>query len=98
MIEHRSFLVASIDGHGPGCRIDVVPTILEAAGLPDPRMVNGTPQRPIEGTSMVCTWDDPKSPGRQQIQYFEMVGNRGIYFDGWFAGTVHVKPWSSLQN
>jgi len=74
--------------------IDVVPTILEAAGLPQPRVVNGVPQRPIEGTSMVYTWDYPKAPSQHTIQYFEMFGNRGIYFDGWFAGTVHMKPWA----
>jgi arylsulfatase A-like enzyme len=78
--------------------IDIVPTILEAAGLPQPRIVNGTPQRPIEGVSMVYTWDYPKAPDRHQIQYFEMFGNRGIYFDGWFAGTVHVKPWGKVEN
>jgi len=78
--------------------IDVVPTILEAAGLPQPRVVNGVPQRPIEGTSMVYTWDYPNAPGRHGIQYFEMFGNRGIYFDGWFAGTVHIKPWGKVEN
>jgi arylsulfatase len=78
--------------------IDVVPTILEAAGLPEPRIVNGTPQRPIEGVSMVYSWDDARSPSRHQIQYFEMFGNRGVYFDGWFAGTVHVTPWGQVEN
>lgn len=78
--------------------IDVVPTILEAVGLPQPRIVNGTPQRPIEGVSMVYTWDYPKAPDRHQIQYFEMFGNRGVYFDGWFAGTVHLKPWGKVEN
>jgi len=78
--------------------IDVVPIILEAVGLPQPRVVNGTPQRPIEGTSMVYTWDYPKSPGRHELQYFEMFGNRGIYFDGWFAGTLHLKPWGKVEN
>ena len=78
--------------------IDVVPTILEAANLPEPRIVNGTPQRPIEGGSMVYTFDEPLSPSRHQIQYFEMFGNRGIYFDGWFAGTVHIKPWGNVEN
>ncbi|MCJ7753760.1 MAG: sulfatase-like hydrolase/transferase, partial [Thermoanaerobaculales bacterium] len=78
--------------------IDVVPTILEAAGLPEPRIVNGTPQRPIEGTSMVYTWDFPNSPSRHTIQYFEMFGNRGIYYDGWFAGTIHIKPWGKVEN
>jgi arylsulfatase len=78
--------------------IDVVPTILEAVGLPEPRIVNGTPQRPIEGVSMVYSWDEPRAPGRHQIQYFEMFGNRGVYLDGWFAGTVHVKPWGKVEN
>jgi arylsulfatase A-like enzyme len=78
--------------------IDIVPTILEAAGLPQPRIVNGTPQRPIEGVSMVYTWDYPMAPDRHQIQYFEMFGNRGVYFDGWFAGTVHVTPWGKVEN
>jgi len=78
--------------------IDVVPTILEAIGVPEPRIVNGTPQRPIEGVSMLYSFDDAKSPSRHQIQYFEMFGNRGIYFDGWFAGTVHLKPWGKPEN
>ena len=78
--------------------IDVVPTILEAAGLPQPRIVNGVPQRPIEGVSMLYSWDDGRSPSRHQIQYFEMFGNRGIYFDGWFAGTIHLKPWGKVEN
>jgi len=78
--------------------IDVVPTILEAVGLPEPRVVNGAPQRPIEGVSMVYSWDYPNAPGRHEIQYFEMFGNRGIYYDGWFAGTVHVKPWGKVEN
>ncbi len=78
--------------------IDVVPTILEACSLPQPRVVNGVPQRPIEGTSMVYTWDYPNAPGRHQIQYFEMFGNRGLYFDGWFAGTVHIAPWGKVEN
>ncbi len=78
--------------------IDVVPTILEAVGLPQPRIVNGTPQRPIEGVSMVYSWDDGRSPSRHQIQYFEMFGNRGIYFDGWFAGTLHLVPWGKVDH
>ena len=78
--------------------IDVVPTILEATGLPQPRIVNGVPQRPIEGVSMLYSWADGRSPSRHQIQYFEMFGNRGIYFDGWFAGTLHLKPWGKVEN
>jgi arylsulfatase len=78
--------------------IDVVPTILEACELPQPRIVNGVPQRPIEGVSMAYTWEFPNAPGRHQVQYFEMFGNRGLYFDGWFAGTVHIKPWGDVEN
>ena len=78
--------------------IDIVPTILEAIKVPEPRIVNGTPQRPIEGGSMLYSFDDAKSPSRHQIQYFEMFGNRGIYFDGWFAGTIHLKPWGKVEN
>jgi arylsulfatase A-like enzyme len=73
--------------------IDVAPTVLEAAGLPEPKIVNGTPQAPIEGVSMVYTFDDAKAEGRHKTQYFEIFGNRAIYADGWFAGTVHRAPW-----
>jgi arylsulfatase len=78
--------------------IDVVPTVLEACKLPQPRIVNGAPQRPIEGVSMVYSWDDARAPSRHQIQYFEMFGNRGIYFDGWFAGTLHLIPWGKVEH
>ncbi|QDU37495.1 Arylsulfatase [Maioricimonas rarisocia] len=74
--------------------IDVVPTILEAAKLPQPRVVNGVPQRPIEGVSMLYSFDDAEAADRHTIQYFEMFGNRGLYYDGWFAGTIHVAPWA----
>ena len=73
--------------------IDVAPTVLEAAGLPEPKSVNGTPQLPIEGVSMVYTFDDAKAAGRHAVQYFEIFGNRAIYADGWFAGTLHRAPW-----
>jgi arylsulfatase A-like enzyme len=75
--------------------VDVAPTILEAAGLPEPKSVNGTVQKPIEGVSMAYTFDDPKADGRHKVQYFEMIGNRAIYADGWFAGTIHKAPWES---
>ena len=78
--------------------IDVVPTILEAAGLPEPTEVNGTPQRPIEGVSMMYSFDDPDARDRHTTQYFEMGGNRGVYHDGWFAGTIHLKPWGEPEN
>lgn len=73
--------------------IDVAPTILEAAGLPEPKEVNGTKQLPIEGVSMLYTLDSPKAPSRRETQYFEIFGNRGIYSKGWFAGTVHRAAW-----
>jgi arylsulfatase len=73
--------------------IDVAPTILEAARLPEPKSVNGTVQAPIEGVSMVYAFGDAKAPGRRQTQYFEIFGNRAIYHDGWFAGTIHRAPW-----
>ena len=72
--------------------IDIVPTILEAAGLPQPESVNGIPQRPIEGVSMVYTWDDAKAPGRRTTQYFEMFGSRAIYHDGWIASAPPPSP------
>ena len=70
--------------------IDVAPTVLEAAGLPEPRSVNGVVQKPIEGVSMTYAFDDAKAASRRRIQYFEMIGNRAIYADGWFAGTVQL--------
>ena len=73
--------------------IDIVPTILEAAGLPEPYMVNGVAQKPIEGVSMAYTFDDPDAEDRHTTQYFEMFGNRGIYQDGWTAVTRHSLPW-----
>jgi len=75
--------------------IDVAPTILEAAGLPEPRVVNGTPQRPMDGVSMVYTFDDPQAKGQHVTQYFEMFGNRAIYHDGWWARTIHKAPWEA---
>ena len=72
--------------------IDVVPTILEAARLPEPVMVNGVAQRPIEGVSMAYSWDDAKAPGRRVTQYFEMFGSRAIYHDGWIASAPPISP------
>ena len=73
--------------------IDIAPTILEAAGLPEPKMVNGIPQIPMEGVSLAYTFDDAKAKDRRVTQYFEILGNRAIYHDGWFAGTIHRVPW-----
>ena len=73
--------------------IDVAPTILEAAGLPEPTMVNGVQQSPMEGTSMLYTFNDADAAERHDLQYFEMFGNRGIYHKGWSAVTKHKTPW-----
>jgi arylsulfatase len=73
--------------------IDVAPTILEAAGLPEPKMVNGVAQRPMDGTSLVYSFDDATAKDRHTTQYFEMFGNRAIYHEGWFARTIHKAPW-----
>ena len=78
--------------------IDIVPTILEVTGLPQPSSVNGVAQRPIEGVSMAYTFDYPEAPSARRTQYFEIVGNRAIYHDGWMASTTPVStPWSSFE-
>ena len=75
--------------------IDVAPTLLEVAGLPEPTFVNGVQQRPIEGTSMAYSFNDPAAPERRLTQYFEMAGNRGLYHKGWTAVTRHRTPWET---
>ena len=77
--------------------IDVAPTVLEAAGLPEPVSVNGMAQSPIEGVSMLYAFDDAKAAERHETQYFEMFGNRGIYHKGWTAVTKHKTPWTALD-
>jgi arylsulfatase A-like enzyme len=72
--------------------IDVAPTVLAAAGLPEPTIVHGVAQEPLHGTSMVYSFDDAQAPERHETQYFEMVGNRGIYHQGWSAVTLHRRP------
>jgi arylsulfatase len=83
--------------------IDVAPTILEAAGLPEPKVVNGVPQTPIEGVSMRYSFNDAQATDRHLTQYFEIFGNRAVYHEGWLAGTVHraaweFKPRATLEN
>ena len=74
--------------------IDIVPTILEATGIREPVRVNGVPQKPIEGVSMVYTWDKKNEhlPSTHKTQYFEMFGNRAIYQEGWIASTTPPQP------
>jgi len=74
--------------------IDFAPTVLEAAGIPAPTMVNGVMQSPYEGTSMLYSFEDGDVPERHRTQYFEMFCNRGIYHDGWSAVTKHRTPWA----
>jgi len=77
--------------------IDIVPTILEAAGLPEPISVNGVNQRPIEGISMAYTFDEPRAADRRKTQYFEIFGNAGVYHEGWTAVTTPQRlPWVSI--
>jgi arylsulfatase len=73
--------------------IDVAPTVLEAAGIPQPVSVDGIQQDPIEGTSMLYAFNDAKAADQHETQYFEMFGNRGIYHKGWTAVTKHGTPW-----
>lgn len=73
--------------------IDVAPTILDAAGIPAPLFVNGIQQAPLEGVSMLDTLRDSSAPESHLVQYFEIMGNRGIYHNGWTACTRHRTPW-----
>ena len=76
--------------------IDIVPTLLELTGIPAPETVNGIKQKPIEGVSLAYTFDkaNANAPTRHRTQYFEMMGNRGIYHDGWYANTTPITaPW-----
>lgn len=81
--------------------IDIVPTILEAAGIAEPVMIDGVPQKPIEGTSMAYTFDrlNADAPSTRKIQYFEMLGNRALYSEGWIASCRHGRlPWITSGN
>jgi len=73
--------------------IDIAPTILNAANLPEPQTVDGVKQTPMQGFSMIETFSNPKTPEFHKTQYFEIVGNRAIYNDGWVASVLHKAPW-----
>ena len=74
--------------------IDIVPTIYEAAGITPPTVMDGAQQKPLEGVSLVYTFDNANAPTRHTTQYFELVGNRAIYKDGWMASTTPLRlPW-----
>jgi arylsulfatase A-like enzyme len=77
---------------------DIAPTVMEAAGLPFPKSVNGTEQTPFSGASFAYSFDDAKAADRHTTQYFEMFGNRGIYDNGWVACTRHSIPWLMVPN
>ena len=77
--------------------IDIVPTMYEAAGITPPTMMDGTQQKPLEGVSLVYTFDSANAPTRHGTQYFEMLGNRAIYKDGWMANTTPLRlPWITI--
>jgi arylsulfatase A-like enzyme len=77
--------------------IDIVPTIYEAAGIMPPTVMDGVQQKPLEGVSLVHTFDNANTPTRHSTQYFELVGNRAIYKDGWMASTTPLRPpWVTI--
>ncbi len=77
--------------------VDLAPTIYEAIGIRPPAEVNGIAQKPIEGVSFVYTFDDPQAKGRHATQYFEMLGSRALYHDGWVAAAFHGRiPWAGF--
>ena len=81
--------------------IDIAPTILEATGIPQPDVIDGIKQRPMDGVSMAYTWDKASAdaPSRRTTQYFEMLGNRAIYHEGWVAATTPATlPWELSTN
>ncbi|MDP1723374.1 MAG: arylsulfatase [Alphaproteobacteria bacterium] len=78
--------------------IDITPTILEATGIQLPTVINGVKQKPIEGYSLVYSFDEAKAPTQHKTQYFEMLGNRGIYHEGWMANTTPLRlPWQAAS-
>ncbi|WP_336881285.1 arylsulfatase [Rhodococcus globerulus] len=76
---------------------DVVPTVLEAAGIAQPETVGGVAQQPMDGVSMLYSLNDPSAPDRRTTQYFEVFGNRGIYHEGWVACTAHRVPMQAAS-
>jgi arylsulfatase len=79
--------------------IDITPTILEVAGITVPTEVNGVKQQQLEGTSLAYTFDNPDAPSHHTVQYFEMLGNRAIYDEGWIAAARHPRlPWQGTIN
>src|SRR5208283_3093690 len=75
--------------------IDIVPTILEATGVKEPKVIDGVKQTPMEGFSLVYSFEDAKAPTHHHTQYFELLANRGIYQDGWMANTTPLRlPWA----
>ncbi len=78
--------------------VDIAPTVLEAAGLPFPKSVDGTEQTPFNGVSFLYSFDDAKAAERHTTQYFEMFGNRAIYHEGWVAAARHSIPWVMAKN
>ena len=77
--------------------IDIGPTILEAAGIPEPKVVDGIEREPMDGTSFLYTFDDPAAEERHTVQYFEVIGSRAIYKDGWWAcARLDKAPWEFL--
>jgi arylsulfatase A-like enzyme len=77
---------------------DIAPTIYELASITPPAEVNGIKQSPIEGVSLAYTFDHPEAPSRHKVQYFEMLGSRGIYKDGWWAGSFDHLPWPTERS
>lgn len=76
--------------------IDIVPTILEACKIPEPKVVNGIPQKPIEGVSMLYSFDNANAKDRRTTQYFELATNRAVYHDGWVACSRNGYPWITV--
>jgi arylsulfatase A-like enzyme len=74
--------------------VDIAPTVFEIAGIQAPSVVDGVKQTPLEGTSFVYTFDHPDQASRHRVQYFETFGSRGIYKDGWWAGSPNGSPWT----